>query len=112
LAITWGEKSLVCDRPSIQLGCKVLANASWLRVQRTLRLSQRELQIVQCLFEDEKQDAIAWRLGISSSTVNTYIQRLYTKLRVNSRSQLIVRVIAEYLFVVSAGEHVKDEDPI
>src|SRR5262245_26347575 len=74
----------------------------WLALRNQLRLSPRELQIVQCVFDDEKVDAIAGHLDLSPSTVNTYLQRLYTKLEVNSRPQLILRVIEAH-FVSCAG---------
>jgi DNA-binding NarL/FixJ family response regulator len=60
------------------------------------------MQIVQGVFEDRKEESIAYELGISPHTVNTYFQRLYAKLRVSSRPQLILRVIAEYLTMSSA----------
>jgi DNA-binding CsgD family transcriptional regulator len=62
-----------------------------------LRLSAREVQMVQGIFDDQKEANIAFTLAISPHTVNTYLQRLYAKLHVSSRPQLIVRVIAEYL---------------
>jgi hypothetical protein len=55
------------------------------------------MQIVQRIFEDEKEETIAFHLSISPHTVNTYVQRLYRKLSVFSRPQLILTVIAEYL---------------
>jgi DNA-binding NarL/FixJ family response regulator len=67
------------------------------------------MQIVQGVFEDRKEESIAYELGISPHTVNTYFQRLYAKLRVSSRPQLILRVIAEYLTMSSA--QATDETP-
>jgi DNA-binding NarL/FixJ family response regulator len=52
---------------------------------------------MQGVFQDDKEESIASDLGISPHTVNTYLQRVYSKLRVSSRSQLIVRVIGVYL---------------
>jgi Bacterial regulatory proteins, luxR family len=51
--------------------------------------------------DDEKEGNIASELGISRHTVNTYFQRLYSKLQVSSRPQLIVRVVTEYLTIAS-----------
>jgi len=93
-----------------RLGHGVFPPGDWLLLRNTLGLSARELQVVQCVFEDEKQEAIAWRLGISPGTVNTYMQRLFAKLDVRSRPQLIVRVIAAYLVLTPVSyAHMTDE---
>lgn len=75
----------------------MLSLSSWADLSAALRLSPRELDIVRHIFDDHKELAIGRALGISSHTVNTYLQRLYHKLHVSSREQLIVRVIAEHL---------------
>jgi DNA-binding NarL/FixJ family response regulator len=62
-----------------------------------LRLSPREVQIVQCLLEftdDEK--TIAARLGLSAHTVHSHFDRMYRKLRVSSRCQLVCRLLVAY----------------
>ena len=82
-------------------GSALLSDEAWLRLRDRLKLSDRELQIVQAIFEDQKQDNIAHSLGISPHSVNTYIQRIYSKLRIGSRPQLIVRVMHEYLALTS-----------
>jgi len=73
-------------------GRHVLDPKSWRRLRQSLKLSPREIQIVQHIFDDHKEWAIAADLGISPHTVNTYTQRLYRKLGVNSRPQLIVHM--------------------
>lgn len=85
--------------PSVSppIGSALLSGDVWTRLRDSLRLSDRELQIVQGIFEDQKQESIAYSLGISPHSVNTYIQRIYSKLRIGSRPQLILRVMSEYL---------------
>jgi len=79
------------------VGASLLPGEIWSQLRDSLRLSDRELQIVQGIFEDQKQESIAFTLGISPHSVNTYMQRIYAKLRIGSRPQLIVRVMSEYL---------------
>ena len=81
----------------------LLSASAWLHLAVALGLSPREMQIVQGVFEDYKEAAIAAEMGISPHTVNTYFQRLYRKMHVCSRPQLIVRVMAEY-FALTAPE--------
>ena len=82
---------------------------AWPLLGSALRLSGREMQIVRGVFEDRKELSIAHELGISPHTVNTYFQRLYAKLRVSSRPQLIVKVMAQYLSMSCA--QTSDEYP-
>jgi DNA-binding CsgD family transcriptional regulator len=85
------------------LGLSLFPLSVWPQLGTALRLSPREMQIVQGVFEDRKEESIAYELGISPHTVNTYFQRLYAKLRVSSRPQLILRVMAEYLTIAPLG---------
>jgi DNA-binding NarL/FixJ family response regulator len=95
--------SVSAIKPSIaahsnwMLGHSIIPPGRWLDLVRLLRLSSREAQLVQQIFDDQKLACIAFGLGISPKTVETYVQRLYTKLHVSSRPQLILRVMAEYL---------------
>jgi DNA-binding CsgD family transcriptional regulator len=86
----------VSERPDAP-GSSLLGTGTWPCLAESLRLSPRELQVVKGVFQDHKEESIAADLGISPHTVSTYLQRTYTKLRVGSRPQLIVRVVAEYL---------------
>lgn len=76
-------------------GSEILSPSQWTALGLALRLSPRELQIVQGVFDDEKEAMIADRLGISSHTVHTHLERLYRKLSVRSRTMLVVRIFAE-----------------
>lgn len=83
-----------------QRGQEVLSATEWTTVARALRISPRELEIVQGVFDDLKEAAIAGRLGISSHTVHTHLERLYRKLGVSGRNTLIVVVFAELLRII------------
>ncbi len=89
--------NLSSGSPTDPPGSALLSTGTWPSLAQSLRLSPRELQIVKGVFADHKEQSIADDLGISPHTVGTYLQRIYVKLRVASRPQLIVRVIAEYL---------------
>lgn len=54
-------------------------------------LGAREQQVLQHVINGLSQKEIAKELGISVSTVNTYIQRIYEKLHVRSRSAIIAK---------------------
>ncbi len=82
---------------SVAAGRSIIDTDSWISVGQALRLSRRELEIVQSVFDDRKEAAIGFDLGISPHTVNTHLQRVYRKVGVTSRAQLIVRVMAQHL---------------
>ena len=69
----------------------------WRHLGHSLGWSKRESQIVPALFADEKESAIATRLGISRHTVHTYTGRLYRKMGVTSRVGLVQRIFLEYM---------------
>jgi DNA-binding CsgD family transcriptional regulator len=69
----------------------------WHAIARELRLSPRELQIVQGVFDDATEYAIARDLGMSPHTVHTHLGRLYRKLGAQSRCAVVVRVMAEHM---------------
>lgn len=92
---------LLIERPRVEptppVGRTVLSQEAWQRVTSALALSARESEILQAIFEDQKECCIAANLGISSHTVHTHLERIYRKLHVSSRVALVVRVFAEYL---------------
>lgn len=54
-------------------------------------LTARELQLVQAIEEGLSYRLVAERLGISINTVRTFIRRIYNKLQVNSKAELLAR---------------------
>ena len=57
-------------------------------------LSDREMDILECLAEGLSNREIAYRLTISLSTVKTHTRNIYAKLGVNSRTQAIAQARA------------------
>jgi DNA-binding NarL/FixJ family response regulator len=60
-------------------------------------LSQREKQVLGLMREGISLPGIAERLAVSEATVKTYVARLYTKLRVNNRSQALMAAVNQGL---------------
>ena len=79
-------------RPSDQL-----EDRHWRSIAATLDLSDRQLQIVQSVFDGFDQEEISRELDISPHTVHTHLDRLYRKLHVKSRCELVVLVFLAYL---------------
>jgi DNA-binding CsgD family transcriptional regulator len=56
-------------------------------------LSPRELDVVQLITKGLPNKTIASVLELSLSTVNTYTKRIYFKLNVNSRAEMVAKVM-------------------
>lgn len=65
---------------------------------RSLRLSPRELEIIEALAAGESNKEMARRLGISPNTVKTHLSRVYEKLEVQRRVQAIEK--ARFLMLI------------
>ena len=68
-----------------------------MRISHVLGLSRRESEIARHVLDDATEVTIASELSLSSHTVHSYIERLYRKLGVSSRCQLVVRLFAAHL---------------
>ena len=82
-------------------GWAVIPYDAWPHLRDSLRLSDREMKLVQGIFADEEQENIAESLGIEPGVVYKMLQRIYVKLHIGSRTELIVRVMSEYLAFVA-----------
>ena len=74
-----------------------LADSIWQSITRSFRLSQREAQVVQLLLADATEATMAATLSISPHTVHTHLERIYRKLHVTSRCQVVIAVFQRYV---------------
>lgn len=74
----------------------VVTEDRWRSIAALLNLSPRELQIVQHFFSGENEAITAFNLDISVHTVHTHISRLYRKLDVHDRCELLLLLFNAY----------------
>lgn len=74
----------------------LFSNEEWTSLSHSLKFSSRELQIVQGIFSNQTERQTALRLGISHHTIHTYLGRLYRKLNVGDRCELLISVFMEF----------------
>ncbi len=91
------------ERPILDVGRSVLSDSQWCLMAESLNLSPRELEVVLHVLDGDREAVIAEQMGISRHTVHSYLERIYHKLHVASRCQLVVRIFQE---------HVSHEAPI
>jgi len=78
------------------VGQSVFGPSEWRSLATALNLSPRECGIVRSVFDGASEKDAAVHLGLSPHTVHTYLWRIYRKLQVQSREELLVRVFAEF----------------
>jgi DNA-binding NarL/FixJ family response regulator len=66
-------------------------------------LSKRELEVVRCLAEGLTNREIAERLGLSQHTIKNYLFRVFDKLGVSSRLELLFMTLAQPVVPQLAG---------
>jgi two-component system, NarL family, nitrate/nitrite response regulator NarL len=66
------------------------------REARTRQFTQRERDVLSCVFEGLANKEIAVRIGVSESSVKATLQQLFSKTGVRTRSQLVRIVLEQY----------------
>ena len=64
---------------------------------KSLSLSPRQVDVVKCLFRGCADKQTARRLGLSVNTVRDYMGRLFLKLAVADRAELMLAVFSRFL---------------
>jgi DNA-binding CsgD family transcriptional regulator len=85
-------------------GAALLTDYAWLEIARALGMTERELQIVQGVFDNLPQKGIAARLKIKEHTTHTHFNRLFKKLAVTTRTELVLLVM-EKLIALTISEN-------
>jgi DNA-binding CsgD family transcriptional regulator len=81
----------------------LLTSPAWDQIARSLAFSPRELQVARLILLDEKQDAIAADLKLSTNTVHDLTGRLFRKLDVHTRLEFALRIVHEALLLSERG---------
>ena len=73
---------------------ELITEQEWVSVRESLHLSPRQAQVVKELLQAKGDKEIARDIGISVPTVRTHMDRLFLKLGVEDRMELLVHVFA------------------
>jgi DNA-binding CsgD family transcriptional regulator len=75
-------------------GSGVLTDEQWQAVAERFKLTAREILVIRTSLDGLSEAAIALQLQISKHTVHTHFRRIYRKLRVSGRLELLVVIVA------------------
>ena len=76
---------------------RIFTDSEWTQLAESFGITHRELQVVQGIFDDRTEAAIAIELRISPRTVHTYIERLYHKTGASSRLSFALKIMSRFL---------------
>jgi DNA-binding CsgD family transcriptional regulator len=79
-----------------------LSTDDWATLVRSLRLSVREAEVSTFILEGRSENSIAAQIGISNHTVHSHLDRLYRKLHIRNRCQLIALLFETYVELKSS----------
>ena len=101
------------DKWSRDPGENLLSPADWERIAGSTRLTVREVEVCRELFTQKTREEIASQLGIKPRTVRHHLEMIHSKLKVNSRVGVVLRIISIRNHLDSVrGEQVRAEDQI
>ena len=75
----------------------LFSESSWSRIAEEFGLTDAELHVLKYLFDGYQELSMAQRLRRSPHTVHSHLRRIYAKLDVRNRTELLVRTMAEHL---------------
>jgi DNA-binding NarL/FixJ family response regulator len=98
----WASVSAPVSEKTHPRGSAMFSNQVWKEIAHSLKLSDRELQIVRGVFNGQTEFSLANSLQLSPHTIHTYCERLYHKLAVTDRVKLVLRITNEFLALTAA----------
>lgn len=76
--------------------------------EKSDELSEREKEVLMCLLEGLSNKEIAGRLFISDKTVKIHVSKIFKKLNVKSRSQVIIHAVQNQLVPIPSLKREKE----
>lgn len=64
------------------------------KIDKRYRLSNRELDVIKCLCQGDKNKEIGEKLFISELTVKVHLKKIYEKMNVHNRTTLISKILS------------------
>jgi len=75
---------------------RIFSECEWRLLSDDLGFSPRQVQIVRCLFDGLSDKQVAAETRVSVPTVRTHLTRLFTRLNVQDRNELILYVFRRF----------------
>ena len=89
-----GSRANADAKPARSLPLPLLTDSEWKHVVHVLKFSPQQVRIVELILQGKKHKQIAMELVLSESTVQTYLGRIFHRLGVGDRTELILHIFA------------------
>jgi len=73
---------------------KIISAQQWRQIGKIVSLTPREQQVTKLLLDGLTRDEIAAAIELSPSTIGHHMEMLYSKLRVNNRVGVALRIVS------------------
>lgn len=90
-------RAMIDATEAVPLTHAIIAPDLWAALETRFALSGRELEILQAVFDGERNARIAFRTNLSRHTIRSYIRRIYQKTGTTDRPELILAIMAAVL---------------
>lgn len=102
-------RAMIDATETVPLTHAIIAPDLWAALETRFALSGRELEILQAVFDGERNARIAFRTNLSRHTIRSYIRRIYQKTGTTDRPELILAIMAAVLRLQASPP--EDPDP-
>ena len=75
----------------------IFSEAQWADLTEAMSLSPRQVDVVKCVFRGFADKQTARHLGLKINTVRDYMGRIYLKVGVEDRVELVLCVLSRFL---------------
>lgn len=77
-------------------GGRIFSETEWAEVASNLALSRRQTEVVRCIFAGLGDKQIAQQLQIATPTVRTHLSRLFDRLEVQGRCEMMLHIFSHF----------------
>lgn len=104
------RKAVPVDKRSEPAPLRALTPQQWASVSSALRLSPRQRHIVELIMQGKQDKEIARELNIAFSTVRTQLARVFRRLAVSDRLELVLLICSQCLQACQGADVGNNDD--
>ena len=93
------RRSIGVPAPSVLPRCDgdgFFSDRAWAGIVKKLGVSPREGEVARCVLAGLRDWQIAEKLGVSLSTIQTHMCRIYKRLAIHRRTELVKRIFSSW----------------